>query len=216
MKHASGKRPIASDPPEGPAAADPAERRVSRNVATLLAAKLKAGQREALCRLRKISARGMQLETAQALTPGQAVVIELRSGDHIPAKVVWAADGRAGIQLDCEIDIATTLRPPPDRSTERGTLLDRSPRFAMAIKGRLRGLGRATAVSVENLSQSGAQVTLAGDITLNGPITLDIAGLAPRRCSVRWRMGREVGVAFVEPIPYAVMSAWMGDMPPTA
>ncbi|MFA6124375.1 MAG: PilZ domain-containing protein [Sphingomonas sp.] len=184
--------------------------RAQRTVTTLIAAKLElAPGKEALCRLRNVSTTGMLVETGHPLTRDDTVVIELRSGERLPATVVWTDEGRVGIKLDHEIDVASTLRPQVVKAKGHVPAIGRAPRFVVTAPGRLSSLGRSCPVMVENLSQSGARLTLSNDIPLGAPVTLTIAGLSPRACSVRWRNELHVGVAFIDLISYAELSAWL-------
>lgn len=188
----------------------PQQPRAERTTTILLIAKLElASGKEALCRLRNLSATGMLLETGEALLPGDRVVVELRTRDRLSATVVWTDSPRAGLQLDEEIDVAATLQPRTDRKAEAA----RAPRFTVAAPGRISGLGRAWPVTINNLSQSGARVSPCCDIPVGIPITLAIAGLAPRACYVRWRDDQHIGVAFIELISYAELSVWLSSAP---
>lgn len=203
---------IEPHPPVDPSITSPEglRQRAQRTVTTLIAAKLELGPgKEALCRLRNVSTTGMLVETGQPLTRDDAVVIELRSGERLSATVVWTDEGRVGIQLDHEIDVASTLRPQVVKAKGHIPAIGRAPRFAVAAPGRLSSLGRSCPVTVENLSQSGARLTLSTDIPLDAPATLTIPGLSPRACSVRWRNELHVGVAFIELISFAELSAWL-------
>lgn len=202
------ERHFPADPPINPK--EGFQPRAQRTVTTLIAAKLELGPgKEALCRLRNVSTTGRLVETGQPLTRDDTVVIELRSGERLSATVVWADEGRVGIQLDREIDVASTLRPQVVKAKGHVPAVGRAPRFAVAAPGRLSSLGRSCPVTVENLSQSGARLTLSSDIPLGAPVTLTIAGLSPRACSVRWRNDLHVGVAFIDLISYAELSAWL-------
>lgn len=205
---ASTKHPSAADTALPPSTGF--QPRAQRTMTTLMAAKLELGPgKEALCRLRNVSTTGMLVETGHPLAPKDAVVIELRSGERLSATVVWTDEGRVGIQFDREIDVARTLRPQMVKAKGHVPAIGRAPRFAVAAPGRLSSLGRSCPVTVENLSQSGARLTLSSDIPLGAPVTLAIAGLSPRACSVRWRDALQVGVAFIDFISYAELSAWL-------
>lgn len=192
----------------------PLRPRAPRAVSTLLTGRLVTSDGvEDLCRIRNISANGMLIETRRAISVGETMTVELRTGERLAGRVMWEKSGQLGVQLDAPIDVECVLNASSPRLVPRGGTRPRAPRFSTTCPARMSSMGRSVAATVENLSQSGARLKLARPVPLASPLTLSIAGLPPRQCAVRWNDGAEIGLAFVEMIPFAELSAWLNQGP---
>lgn len=186
--------------------------RASRTVSTLLSGRLlNATGGEELCRIRNISATGMLVETPSPLTTGESIVVELRTGERLEGNVVWTQPGRFGVQLKAEIDVERILNQGVQRPDRRRSTRPRAPRFVASCPARITTAGGTYAATVENLSQSGVRLKMKRSLPLESPLTLNIPGLSPQRCAVRWSDGEHIGLAFLEVIPFAELSAWLSQ-----
>lgn len=181
--------------------------RAPRAVATLLVGKLSheanSGQ---LCRVRNISATGMQIDTIATLEPGLHISVELRCGSFLTGTIAWTQDRRAGVRFDSPIEVDAILgKPQADATGPR----PRSPRFATDISARISSFGRSIDIAVTDLSQGGARIRLQRPLRPDTEVILMIPGLPTRRCTTRWSDEEFAGVAFHDPISYAELSAWL-------
>jgi hypothetical protein len=191
--------------------------RAPRTVTTLMVGKLIcSGAGEQLCRVRNISATGMMLESPFPLRESDRIVVELRGGPVLEGEIKWVSSGRAGVQfheaIDVEEVLATAKGSSPAARLRRA--VPRAPRFAIASNARLVCNGVSHSVLMENISQSGARVRLSNQPDLDRVMTLVVPGLSPRSCTVRWAEDDSAGVAFIEMIPYAELSAWLNEVQP--
>jgi hypothetical protein len=179
--------------------------RAPRTVTTLLVARLlRPGCPDTPCRIRNVSTTGLMMETHAELTPDMPVSIELRDGTRLDGSVAWYKDGRAGIAASTTIDLDRFLGGP---TKEHGA--PRAPRFNIDCPVRLSSYGRSTTGTIENLSQTGARVVLATPAAPGAACLVNIPGLPPRHCEIRWCDGEEAGVRFVEPIAFAELARWL-------
>lgn len=185
-------------------------KRAPRTVTTLLVGKLVSdGSGEQLCRVRNLSATGMLIETQRPLGYGNWVAVELRCGQRLAGSVAWSSTGRAGVQFAAPIEVDHVLAVARGATAAR-MVAPRAPRFAANLSARLINEGHPIDVTVENISQSGARVTLGEHCELDRSVTLSIPGLQPRRCTVRWIQGTTAGLAFMDMVPYQDLAALLG------
>lgn len=136
-----------------------------------------------LWRVRNISDHGMMLATTVAVSPGEPLQIALSDTITLVGKVVWARDGRCGVEFDAPVDALDILR---QLAAERQSGDYRPPRLPVH--------GRALAVTedgdhdveIENLSQNGAGVIHAGGLETGTELLLVLGEDIRRRGIVRW------------------------------
>lgn len=181
--------------------------REARVTTILLIGKLIGPHGEALCRIRNLSSGGLMAEVHIPLVHDDAVEIELKAGERLSGRVRWTRQGRMGIAFDKPLEVGTLLARAASRQAERGQA--RGPRFATDHVAELRADGRRHAVRLLNLSQGGAQ--LAADFVPEPAqlLSLAIPGLPERRAGIRWVGERALGVAFLEPLAFGELAAWL-------
>ncbi|MHA6721128.1 PilZ domain-containing protein [Sphingomonas sp. RS6] len=189
--------------------------RAPRTVTTLMVGKLLSEEKgEQLCRVRNLSASGMLVESRRPIEIDTDITVELRCGQRLSGQVVWSHDGRAGVHFGAPINVEKVL------ATARGTTpsarlhraVPRAPRFDVDCPARLVCNGVSFQIVVNNISQSGARLRIAGQPDLDRVMTVAIPGLAPRPCTVRWSRDGEVGIAFIDMVPYAELADWLGQL----
>jgi hypothetical protein len=192
------------------AAADLAADRAPRTVTTLLVGKLLCrGTVEHLCRVRNISMSGMMLETHHALGYGSWAAVELRSGDRLQGSVVWTSEGRAGVEFAQPIDVDYILAQAKAGPEGFCGPAPRAPRFDVSCDARISCFGRYIDVTLENISQSGARITLPRPPKADTEVILSVPGLPSRRCTTRWASDDKAGLVFIEPIAYNDLAPWL-------
>lgn len=186
--------------------------RAPRTVTTLLVGKLLSdGAGEEPCRVRNLSATGMLIETQRPLGYGNWIAVELRCGQRLQGTVVWSSAGRAGVQFATPIEVDQVLAVARGATAAAHVVAPRAPRFSVRLVARLVNDGHPIEVTVENISQSGARVSLSAQRELEPSVTLTIPGLQPRRCTVRWARGETAGLAFMDMVPYHELTALLGQ-----
>lgn len=164
---------------------------------------------EGLCRVRNLSVGGLMLETCMPLTLGEQVVVELRGTETLSGAVVWAREGRAGIAFHQPVIVEDLVRTAPRLGSRLLKVCQpRGPRVTVdcPIEVQLDS-GRIDA-RLTDISQGGARVALPLMPQRDERVVLMIPGLPLKLAIVRW-VGAEVGFAFAEPLPFALLSEWL-------
>lgn len=186
----------------------PDNRSAQRVMTVYKAARIGTDRADDLGLIRNISPQGVMVETQLALCEGDAVVIEIQSGNPIAGRVRWSRDGRTGIQLDHLIDLTEALR-----SSGPNVIFDRirPPRFERAVDATLQGGGRHWPAVTRNISLSGALVVTGGavDLPRHALAMVRIDGLGALSGSLRWLHGSSVGVRFEHPLPLRHFQRWL-------
>ena len=182
-------------------------RRETRLMTILLVARLEAAGIDHVCRIRNLSQTGMMIECSTDLAEDDRVRVELRNLQAVDARIAWARDGRAGLQLDRPIVIDAVLGTVPDASP----IMPRTPRIAAHCPAVLWHLGTLSASVLCDLSQSGCRMLVADPLPRHSEVRITIAGFAPRRARMRWSNGRNTGFAFLDMLSFAEVSAWQTD-----
>lgn len=77
----------------------------------LMATISREGRADFTARVRNLSAGGMMIETAEALTPGTSVSVQVRGIGAIDGKVAWAGPRRCGIAFATPVDPELARKP---------------------------------------------------------------------------------------------------------
>lgn len=191
-----------------PAPAPEFQDRAPRVMTVLTTGKLILENREALCRLRNLSATGMMVETSAALEVDQELRVGMRSGDELAARVAWTRNGAAGLALRSPIDVEAALAVPQPRSRISRQLAARAPRLAMEFPIEVDARGQPHRAVLLNISQSGARMRLPFRPNRDERLLLCIQGLPLKSGTVRWVREAEVGLGFFEALPFATLADW--------
>ncbi len=182
-------------------------RRETRLMTILLVARLEIAGIDHVCRVRNLSQTGMMIECSTDLAENDRVRVELRNLHAVDARVAWAREGRAGLQLDAPIVLDAVLGTGPNTSA----VIARTPRIAANCPAVLWHQGTLSASMLCDLSQSGCRILIATPLPRDSEVRITIPGLAPRRARMRWSNGESVGFAFLEMLSFAEVSAWQTD-----
>lgn len=182
--------------------------RAPRVMTVLTTGKLILEDREALCRLRNLSATGMMVETSAALEVDQELRVGMRSGDEIAARVAWTRDGAAGLALLSPIDVEAVLAVQPPLNRVSRQIAARAPRLAMEFPIEVDARGQPHQGVLLNISQSGARVRLPFRPLRDERLLLCIRGLPLKSGTVRWVREGEIGLGFYEALPFAMLAEW--------
>lgn len=195
-----------------PATAERQLERAPRTLTLLMAARLITGGGEGLCRLRNISATGMMIETGTPLAGDQPLGVELRNGRVLTGRAVWTRDGRAGVHFDAPASVEEVVALQGPVSRVRRGRQPRSPRIAVAAVSEVRMGATTLKAQVKDISQGGACIALPVTAAAEERMMLAIPGLPMKLAIVRWS-GERTGLVFAEPLPFELLSRWLGEQP---
>ncbi len=191
-------------PPAGPGFVE----RAARTLTLLMTGKIRIGDQQGLCRLRNISENGMMIETRAAVAPGEPIHVELRNARSLQGRIIWAKDGKAGVEFDAPIDVKDTVAVEVVPSRIRRHHAPRSPRIPRRCHVEAMVDGQSYAGTLHDISQGGVRLSLPFRPQLGATFPISIPGLPPKLCLVRWA-GAEIGLAFVEPLTFEVLADWL-------
>lgn len=193
------------EPPPQPAA-EQDRRQEARQITVRLVAKLRTPLREELCLVRNLSTGGLTTHIYSAIDADGAVTFEFASGVVIAGKIIWQRDNMAGVQFDERIDPALILSVRerfPDAPSPR------APRVEVNIPATARVEGAHLPVTLNNISQGGAQIRAEEPIDVGEKVTLLVDGLPPATGRVRWSRDGVAGIAFHVPLPFDILAQWL-------
>lgn len=187
-------------------AADSSNRRTDqRHMSVFRVGKLITMAGQELCLIRNISSGGLMAHIYSAHVPEENVEIELKAGQTVKGKIVWARDKKIGVQFDEKIDVAEVLAPQANDSD----MVPRAPRLDIRRRGRLRIGAHYQLVELHDISQGGAKVSPAGDAEAAADVILLLEGLPPLPGIVRWRQDDMIGITFKTAIPFEQLASWV-------
>ena len=160
------------------------------------------GRRE-LCLIKNISAGGMMLRAYCALTAGQSVAVELKSGQPLAARVSWTDDGQVGLAFAQQIDVLSFL------AQSDGSPRPRMPRIEMQAWITVREGANSYRLRGCDISQGGVKLQCPVDLDRDAAVVVSIIGLPPQPGVVRWAGEGFAGISFNRLIPLAELVAWL-------
>lgn len=161
---------------------------------------------EEICLVRNISASGVCARLYKPKNPGEALQIELKSGQMIGGTIAWARGLDVGISFHHPIDVEDVLL---SRWVSEPGKRARVPRLDVVCPGILRVNGRSLSAKVQNISPAGARVELQTDIQTSVPVVLMLPNLSPIAGAVRWAKGTSAGLRFNERLPLELVTQWV-------
>lgn len=169
---------------------DEADSRGSRRYTLLIrAAKLILPQGEFICVIRDVSSTGVSVRLFHPLPPGDAIQLELRSGETYEIDRRWGNDREAGFQFSTPVDVA-------DMVAEVGQYPKRGLRLGIEFPATIRTLTQRSSVIIRNISQQGARIECDALLALDQSIQIESEHMREVRAKVRWRRNRDYGVVF--------------------
>ncbi|RJF85717.1 PilZ domain-containing protein [Sphingomonas cavernae] len=198
------------DTPTRDASSTPVAPRAPRTLTLLLVGRVIGDRRDALCRIRNLSEGGLRAEVRARFTLGESVRIEFRNSDAVTGVVRWTDRKAIGVQFDAPVDVerllaeSTTVR-------RKGAPAPRAPRLPTSCWADIRIDGHPQRASLLDLSQGGAKLRTRTPLEMGAILILSVPGLEPMRGVVRWVRGDNAGIAFLEPIAFAALAAWLDD-----
>ncbi len=158
------------------------------------------------CLVRNLSSNGMKGRVYANFAKGQRVKVRFSSNIAPDGEVIWASDGQIGVQFDEAIDVPAVLSDLA-RSILDGQF-NRAPRLPIQCDGELIIAGRTLDIDVQDISQRGIKVR-ASYVRIGDEVTVRLAGLEPRKAVVRWTRLGSAGLAFLRPLAFEELAAWV-------
>jgi hypothetical protein len=186
-----------------------AERRAAkRHMSVFLLARVTTKDQQGLGRVLNLSQTGAKVDTRLSLTPGDAIVLEIRSDLKVAGTVRWVGGRMIGILFEREVDVGRFLSREQPRLNR---VKPRAPRYVCDADASVAAEAETTILKVRDVSLSGAG--LAGETTLNpgDDVLVTIFGLKPRRCKVIWSNAQGIGITFLKPLDFRDFESWLDE-----
>jgi hypothetical protein len=184
----------------------PAERRRNIRLTTVFqVAKIITGRFEELCILRDISPNGLKAEIYRAISVGEIVTVEFRTGHAVTGRVVWARDSSIGVSFVEEVSVVSILS---HTSFDERIGRIRPPRLSIELPARLRTPEREHEIHVADISQAGAKLITDIAFHPNTMCDLYLPSFDRKRAIVRWAHDGVAGLMFADPIPFRDFALW--------
>lgn len=151
-----------------------------------------------LWRVRNISDEGLMLEADVAVSIGEQIEIALSERVSVEGRIVWAREGRYGVEFLAPIDASATLRELAEEQRAEGYRALRLPVAAEAILILHDG---ARPIDLIDISQSGAGFRFETELDPGSELKLLLpGGEVGRQALVRWSRGNRGGLWFRQPL----------------
>jgi hypothetical protein len=169
-----------------------------------------AGGQRRDCAVRRISALGTTLRGVMPHGVGDAVAVELATGQRAAGTVAWVKDGEAGVTFALPIDMLALLnRTLISQPGERRTM----PRVELRCPVGIKWGGCVAAATLRNISAQGLQVEGANhgeDLPAKDTfVSLFIDGLVVPAGEVMWRKGALAGIELFEELRWSSLMPWV-------
>lgn len=165
------------------------ERAAPRFTLLIRAAKLVAPQGQFVCVIRDVSSTGVSLRGFHALPDGEALMVELQSGERHAVERVWERGMDSGYRFREPVEVS-------DLISESGEYPRRQVRVDLDRPVYVRSTGQTIAAHLVNLSQQGARIECPYLLAIGQPLRLVSDDLPDISAKVRWREGRQFGLVF--------------------
>lgn len=166
-------------------------RRDERHVTILKVSKVVRKCGEELCVLRNLSTQGAKADVAEPYLVDENVILNLRLGESIDARVAWVSDKSIGIVFHQPIDLETVLTNLCAEEQRTG-----GPRVSTLAEGRIQLGSDWHDILIENLSQKGARILSGFNLQTGTSVCLDLEGIGAIPAVVRWSDMSIAGLSF--------------------
>lgn len=165
------------------------------------------GRRE-LCLVRNISAMGMMIHVYSHLTLGEAVEVEMKTGQQIAGRVKWIDGSNVGLEFEASVDVMAMLASQMISQTD---LKPRMPRVEVRAPAMLRMGGQIWRVGTRDISQGGTKIALDVDLPADADIVLSMEGFHSQHGVLRWCGDGMAGITFNTIIPWPQLVRWLKE-----
>ncbi|NIJ18751.1 hypothetical protein FHS95_000420 [Sphingomonas naasensis] len=158
------------------------------------------------CSLQRLSSAGATIEIEAQLSEAEPMRLEMASGQAIPGRIDWCADGEAGFVFEAPIDIISTLaRTLANLPAERRSM----PRVEIHQLVAIRSGSKVEHARTRNISQGGVGIDTRLDLAVGDPVQLTFDALRPLDGVVRWVQDGHAGIAFDEELGWQTLMPWL-------
>lgn len=161
--------------------------------------------RRELCLIKNISAGGMRVRVYSALAIGQALSIELKSGQPISGRVQWVNHDNLGVTFDQPIDVIEILSASMEGPRPR------MPRIEVSCTATLREGASTYRMPVCDISQGGAKLQTTSVLTPGSDVVITLANLPAQAGVLRWVGEGYCGVTFNRLLPLPALVGWLQE-----
>ena len=179
-------------------------RRNERHVTILKISKVVRKCGEELCVLRNLSTQGAKADVAEPYHVDEEVLLNLRLGEVIRARVAWVSAKSIGLVFYQPIELETVLA---NLCAEEQRVS--GPRVNTLAEATIMLGSDRHEILIENLSQKGARI-LGGFKLQNGSaLSLELEGIGLIPAVVRWSDMSIAGLSFNHVLPLWDMMRWI-------
>ena len=160
------------------------------------------------CAIRRISALGATLRGGLPKAAGEAIVVELATGQRHAATVDWVASGEAGIRFNQPVDVLALInRKLVSQAAERRAM----PRVELRCAAFVKKGEEFLPVMLRNVSNGGLQVE--GDsLPPQGTfVSVFVDGLNVPAGEVVWCKDRLAGIELFEELSWTSIMPWIRE-----
>lgn len=186
----------------------PQRRQAPRLLTLLRVGTLVVDGRRELCLVRNISAMGLMLHVYSTLRVGQAIEVEMKTGQLIKGAVRWVEESNVGLEFESPIDVMAILA---SQLVSRSDHKPRMPRVEVRCPATLRVGGKTYRVVTRDVSQGGAKIMLDAVIVPDCDVVLSMEGFHSLHGTMRWCDGEHAGVTFNAVIPWPLLVRWLKE-----
>ncbi|WP_221792579.1 PilZ domain-containing protein [Aquisediminimonas sediminicola] len=170
---------------------------------------INVGTFQGLCLVRNISPEGMMGHVHTDIEVGASITVQMLGDLDLEGRIIWANDGRIGVQFNRRIDVMDVLRKMSRRVLDGN--IQRAPRITIPCKADLYMGQQLLHISVLDVSQGGAKIITDG-LRIDQEVTIMIEGLDSRRAKVCWTKTNQVGLTFFRELTFAELTQWAISM----
>ena len=193
---------------------DTEQRATARFTLLIRTAKLIGRSGEYLCVVRDVSSEGLKARLFPPLPRGDALSIELASGERHPLERIWEEGEITGFRFTAPVAIERLLADAPDGRKKR------SVRLSLAIPAVVMAHGRRLDASFRDISQHGASIACDEYLAMDERVRVDCDWLPELTARVRWRRRPHYGLIFEQTFRFDELARLtaplqFADEPPT-
>ncbi len=179
-------------------------RQNERHITILKVSKVVRKCGEELCVLRNLSTKGAKADVAEPYDVDEEVLLNLRLGEVIRARVAWVSAKSIGLVFNQPIELERVLANLCPEEQRLG-----GPRVnTLAEATILLGSDRHE-ILIENLSQKGARILSGFKLQSGSALNLDLDGIGLIPGVVRWSDMSIAGLSFNQVLPLWDMIRWI-------
>lgn len=158
------------------------------------------------CSILKISALGATVRSRVQQTPGEALTIELVTGQRTSAKVEWTNSGETGLAFDKPVDVVALInRNLVSQPIDRRSM----PRVEIRSSAFVKCGIDFVPVNLRNISARGLQIEGDSLPQAGAYLSIFVEGLTMPPGEVVWVKGNLAGIELFEDLSWSSIMPWI-------